>query len=205
MTTLVTELKTESTSRACPSSAKFPPQVVLENMYKEWLADDDGIHETFFNWSPLYQEKVNRLTNAGHFTAFKKLVFGLDEDRICKKKLPRTSSDLSHNSLCPWYTVLTAATDRYPMFVTEAVCKCRNCYKSNGIRPGRRKSVGGPMCKEIRQLFKVLTLEREPDGRSLCSNNSDVYSFQKTYQEIATGCTCSFESIAQAKRTVTEG
>lgn len=215
------ELGASSTPTACSNNAKLPPEEDMKKMYNQWLTEDDGFHKTFFNWSPLYYEKIKRLRSMELLTVFETLITDLDTDRECSKNLNRETSDLRHNSLCPWYVVLTLAADRYPKEMPEAVCKCLYCYNLNGIMRRRRRirkprndkahrqqidepRLDMPRCKEMKQLFKVIKARRDPDGKPVCLNNADVYSIQKTYQEIAVGCTCSFDSITTIQKIVTQ-
>jgi hypothetical protein len=97
-------------------------------------------------------------------------------------------------SLCPWYVEMTYDPDRYPERLASARCKCKHCYRANGSKYKRSNRSDIPRCKEIKQLTRVLRIQKNPKGDKVCQpNNNKLFLYKESYEEIAVGCTCALK------------
>jgi len=102
-------------------------------------------------------------------------------DHQCPNSISQLSAkqNVQDRSLCPWYNVMNYDPDRYPSILIEARCKCTTC---TGVDPG-----SGAGCQPV--YYNVPVLRRSDK----CLPNGQ-YQYNKGWQKITVGCTCSMAS-----------
>ena len=97
-------------------------------------------------------------------------------ETTCPKTLS-SSGEPKDRSSCPWYTKVITDSTLFPSVRSEAVCRCRDCIGSDGMRN----------CEPV--YSKMLFLQRS----SVCVDGLFVYE-PKT-KHISTGCVCAHKRI----------
>jgi hypothetical protein len=167
-------------------------------MYNDWLGVNTPIHPSFDLQPPLYKFRYKNIFIEDKFV-FRWRILGKPK---CHKKLNRSSGDLMDISLCPWYVEMTYDPDRYPESLTSARCKCKHCYSFDGFKYGREKRLNIPRCKEIKQMIKVLKIQKNHNGIQVCQhNNNKLFLFKESYEEITVGCTCALKGDKRVKQS----
>lgn len=169
-------------------TARKPSEEKLKQMYNEWLGEDNELHKTFEMMPPLYKTRYKNHIPDSKRNLNRSRIYG---DPKCHKRLNKASSNLMDNSLCPWYIEMTYDMERYPEYMARARCKCKHCYNFYGLRPKRLKRFNTPLCKEMKETFKVLRISKNAQGKPFCdSNNRTILHYQKSYEEVTVGCVC---------------
>ena len=117
--------------------------------------------------------------------------------RRCPKRLTITKlkDDLMYKSTCPWYVESTVNHDRYPTYMATAKCSCKNCFNGNGTKYSDKSE---RRCREVKIRVTVLRQTFIPDPRNstqwVPQYTNGVKDYEKCYEDITIGCTCSVQS-----------
>ncbi|XP_045172780.2 uncharacterized protein LOC123534557 isoform X2 [Mercenaria mercenaria] len=175
----------------CTESARKPSDETLNQMYNNWLGLDNDIHSTFDLIPHMYKMRHKDIILDALPTVWRQRINGRAK---CHKKLKRKSENLMDMSLCPWYVEMNVDKSRYPEIMANARCTCKHCYNFDGIMPDRSKRIGKPRCKEIKQKFKVLRVEKNSRGAPVCQrNDTNTFLYKNSYEEVTIGCTCALK------------
>ena len=80
---------------------------------------------------------------------------------------------MKDRSLCPWYYSMNRDHKRYPVDITEAVCRSEKC--------------GVNECHPV--YYNVPVLRQK---NSLTCDSDGYYEYEKGWQKISFGCSCAF-------------
>ncbi|KAK2144146.1 hypothetical protein LSH36_781g00000, partial [Paralvinella palmiformis] len=148
------------------------------DLKRQWIEYQvsEPLHSSYYmlpQYKQYIKQQLDKSTSPNEFIQY--------GDHQCPKSITELSSKqhVQDQSLCPWYNVMNYDPDRYPSNLIEARCKCTTC---TGVDPG-----SGAGCQPIYYNLPVLRRSNNclPNGQ---------YIYNKGWQKITVGCTCSMAS-----------